>query len=211
LTKKFVKRDDRDVLDVEVIEEPAAAVVALDPVRARLLAELSEPASAAALAARLGLARQKVNYHLRALEAQGLVQVAGERRWGGLTERLLVATARSYVVSPGALGAVATDPARSSDRLSARYLVALAARMVREVGSLARRADETGKRLPTLALDTEVSFRSAAERAHFTDELAEAVTALVARYHTDTGAARRRYRLVVGAHPLPTPEPEESP
>ena len=89
--------------DVEVIDEPAAAVVALDPVRARLLAELAEPASAATLALRVGLTRQKVNYHLRALEAHGLVQVAEERRWGGLTERLLVATAASYVISPGTL------------------------------------------------------------------------------------------------------------
>lgn len=35
------------VLDVEVIGDPAAAVSALDPVRGRLLAELTEPASAA--------------------------------------------------------------------------------------------------------------------------------------------------------------------
>src|SRR6478672_113920 len=96
-----------DMLDVEVIADPAAAVSALDPIRSRLLAELAEPASAATLAARLGIARQKVNYHLRALEAHGLAKVAGERRWGGLTERLLVATASSYVVSPGALGPVA--------------------------------------------------------------------------------------------------------
>ena len=148
------------MIDVEVIERPAAAVAALDPVRARLLAELREPASAAALAARVGLSRQKVNYHLRSLEAHGLVREAGQRRWGGLTERLLVATAASYVVSPGALGESAADPARSADRLSARYLVALAARIVREVGDLARRADADGKRLPTLAIDTEIGFRA---------------------------------------------------
>ena len=122
------------MLDVEVIEDPAAAAVALDPVRARLLAELHEPASAAALAERVGLARQKVNYHLRTLEAHGLVEPAGERRWGGLTERLLVATAASYLVSPAALGHV------EADRLSARYLVALGARMVREIADLARRS-----------------------------------------------------------------------
>src|SRR6476646_7662206 len=110
------------MLDVEVIDDPAAATVALDPVRSRLLAELAEPASAAALAERLGIARQKVNYHLRALEAHRLVAVAGERRWGGLTERLLVASAASYVVSPGALGPVASDPRRGADRLSASYL-----------------------------------------------------------------------------------------
>ena len=59
------------VLDVEVIDDPAAAVVALDPVRGRLLAALGEPASAAELAGRTGLSRQKVNYHLRALRRTG--------------------------------------------------------------------------------------------------------------------------------------------
>src|SRR5687767_1976001 len=98
------------MLDVEVIEDPAAAAVALEPVRSRLLAELAQPASAAALAARLGIARQKVNSHLRALEARQLVRVADTRQWGGLTERLLVATAASYVVSPRALGPAAADP-----------------------------------------------------------------------------------------------------
>ncbi|MDE2883083.1 MAG: helix-turn-helix domain-containing protein, partial [Acidobacteriota bacterium] len=92
------------MLDVAVIEEPAAAVVTLDPRRARLLAEMAEPVSAAALATRVGLPRQKVNYHLRTLEKHGLVRVADERKWGGLTERRLVATARSYVVSPGGGG-----------------------------------------------------------------------------------------------------------
>src|SRR5688572_30087303 len=124
------------MLDVEVISDPAAAITALDPIRARLLSELSTPGSAATLAPRLGLARQKINYHLRALEAHGLVRVAEERRWGGLTERLLVASAASYVVSPAAMGRAATDPGRSLDRLSAGYLIALAARVVREIGDL---------------------------------------------------------------------------
>jgi DNA-binding transcriptional ArsR family regulator len=194
------------MLDVEVIDDPAAAVVALDPVRARLLAELAEPASAAALAGRVGLARQKVNYHLRTLEAHGLVRVAEKRRWGGLTERLLVATAASYVVSPGALGAAASDPARSSDRLSARYLIALGARIVREVGTLARRAEKADKRLATLGLDAEIRFRSAADRAAFADDLTAAVTALVSRYHDASAPGGRRHRLVVAAHPLPDPK-----
>jgi DNA-binding transcriptional ArsR family regulator len=188
------------VLDVEVIDDPGAAAVALDPVRARLLAALSEPASAAALAARVGLARQKVNYHLRTLEAHGLVHVVEERRHGGLTERVLAATAASYVVSPGALGEAASDPERAADRLSARYLIAVAARVVREVGSLARRAEAADKRLATLAIDTEIGFRSAAERAEFTRELTAAVTGLAARFHDPEG---RRHRLVVAAHPTP--------
>lgn len=191
------------MLDVEVIEDPAAATVALDPVRGRLLAELAEPASAAALAARLGIARQKVNYHLRALEEHGLVRVAESRKWGGLTERLLVASAASYVVSPSALGPVASDPDRGADRLSAGYLVALAARVIREVSALLRRSREIDKRLPTLSLDAEIRFRSAADRAAFSNELTQAVTRLVARYHDEAAPDGRTHRLVIVAHPLP--------
>jgi DNA-binding transcriptional ArsR family regulator len=191
------------MLSLEVIENPAAAAVALDPVRTRLLAELAEPASASALAARLGLPRQRLNYHLRILESHGLVRPVRERRWGGLTERVLEATASSYVVSPAALSKDACEPGRSIDHLSAGYLVALAARLVREVGDLLRRADEAGKRLATLALDTEICFRSAADRAAFTDELTRAVTGLVARYHDPSTPGSRCHRLVVAAHPTP--------
>jgi DNA-binding transcriptional ArsR family regulator len=191
------------VLDVEVIQSPQAAAAALDPVRARLLAELSEPASAATLAARLSLPRQKVNYHLRALESHHLVRPTSERKWGGITERLVEATASSYVVSPAAMGPAASDPGRSRDRLSAGYLIALAARVVREVSELATRARETGKRLATLSIDTEIRFRSAAERAQFSSELTAAITQLAARYHDASALGGRTHRLVLVAHPLP--------
>jgi len=200
------------MIDVEVIDDPEAAAVALEPVRSRLLAELAEPASAATLALRVGLTRQKVNYHLRALESRRLVRMVKKRKWGGLTERLLIATAASYVVSPAAMGPVATDPARTADRLSAGYLIALAARVIREVGALVRRSRELGKRLATLSIDTEVRFRSAQERAAFTQELTQAVTSLVARYHDAAAPGGRAHRLVIVAHPLPqAPHTKETP
>jgi len=198
------------MLDIQVIDDPGAATVALEPMRSRLLSELAAPASAATLATRVGLARQKVNYHLRALEAHGLVRLAEERKWGGLTERLLVATAASYVVSPNALGPAANDPNREVDRLSASYLIALGARIISEVGGLVRRAKETGKRLATLSVDTEISFRSAADRAAFSAELTEAIAKLVSKYHDDTTPGSRPHRLVLIAHPLPRKsEPKE--
>lgn len=189
--------------EIHVIDDPAAATVALEPTRSRLLAELATPASAATLATRVGLTRQKVNYHLNELEEHGLVRLAEERRWGGLKERVLVASAASYVVSPTALGPVAADPAREPDRLSASYLIALGARVVREMGDLIRRAKEAGKRLATLSIDTEVRFRSAADRAAFSNELAEAITKLVSKYHDESAPGGRAHRLVVVAHPHP--------
>lgn len=199
------------MLDVEVIADPAAAVSALDPIRSRLLAELTEPASAATLASRVGIARQKVNYHLRALEQHRLVAFAGERQWGGLTERLLVATAASYVVSPSALGAAAADPGRTNDRLSASYLIAVAARAVREVGELWRAARDKDKRLATLSIDTAIRFSSPADRAAFTQDLSDAVTSLVARYHDESNPDGRAYRVLLNAYPMPDIEEAKCP
>jgi DNA-binding transcriptional ArsR family regulator len=192
------------MLDVTVIEDPAAAEVALDPVRARLLALLAEPGSATMLAGRVGLPRQKVNYHLRALERHGLVELVEERRKGNVTERMMQASAAAYVISPVALSAVAPDPARSPDRLSARWLLALAARLVRDVGLLLTGAARARKPLATFALDGEVRFATAADRAAFAEELAAAVTALVGRYHDEAAPGGRTHRLVVAVHPSVT-------
>jgi DNA-binding transcriptional ArsR family regulator len=191
------------MFDIQVIDDPATAAVALEPTRSRILSELSAPASAATVATRVGLARQKVNYHLRALETHGLVELAEERKWGGLTERLLVATAASYVVSPKALGPVAVDPDREVDRLSAGYLIALGARIIREVADLVSRAEKAGKRLATLSVDTEVCFRSATDRTAFSKELTEAIAMLVSKYHDDSAPGARAHRLLIVAHPLP--------
>jgi DNA-binding transcriptional ArsR family regulator len=187
--------------NVAVIEDPAAAEASLDPVRCRLLAELAEPLSAAALAVRVGLARQKVNYHLHTLEAHGLVHLVEERRRGNFVERVMAATAASYVISPAALAPLAPDPSRAPDRLSARWLLALAAQLVRDVGALITGADRAGRKLATFALDGEVRFANPAERAAFATELAAAVSDLVAKYHDADAPGGRRYRLVLAVHP----------
>lgn len=187
--------------EITVIEDPAAAEVSLDPVRARLLAELAEPGSAATLARQLDLPRQKVNYHLRALERHGLVELVCERRRGNCNERMMQASAASYVISPSVLGKVEPDPDREPDRLSARWLLALATRLVRDVGTLLTGATRAKKRLATFAIDGEIRFGSPADRAAFSEELAATVTALVAKYHDETTARGRYHRLVVAVHP----------
>jgi len=189
------------MLDVAVIQDPAAAEVSLDPIRSQLLAELAEPASATMLAARVGLPRQKVNYHLRSLEQHGLVELVEERRRGNCNERLLRATAASYVISPAALAAVAPDPARAPDRLSARWLLAVASRLVRDTGELITGAAKARKPLATFAIDGEVRFASAADRAAFAQELAGAVTALIGKYHDETAEGGREHRVIVAVHP----------
>ncbi|MDX8051406.1 helix-turn-helix domain-containing protein [Lentzea sp. BCCO 10_0798] len=198
------------MFEVAVIEDPSAAEVSLDPVRARLLAELVEPGSATMLAAKVGLPRQKVNYHLRTLEQHGLVELVEERRKGNVNERLMQATAASYVISPTALAAVQPDPARAPDRLSARWLLAVSARLVRDVGTLITGATKAKKRLATFALDGEVRFATAADRAAFAEELAGFMTQLVAKYHDEQAEGGRPHRVVVALHPSVIAKEEES-
>lgn len=192
--------------DVTVIDDPAAAEASLDPIRARLLAELAQPGSASTLGTRVGLTRQKANYHLRELERHGLIELVEERRKGNCTERVLQATAASYVISPTALSAVAPDPSREPDQRSARWLLAVAGRLVREVGELITRSGAAGQPVATLGIDSEVRFASARERAAFAVDLAEAVNALVARYHDETTPGGREHRFVVALHPKITKE-----
>jgi DNA-binding transcriptional ArsR family regulator len=191
-------------VDLDVIDDPAVALIVLEPVRARVLASLAEPGSASTVAASLGEPRQKVNYHVRTLEEHGLVRFVEERARRGLTERVVQASARSYVLSPAVLGKNASDPTRT-DRFSSSYLIAVAARLVREVADLVRGAERAGKPLATLTIDTEIRFASAADRAAFTAELGTQVASLVARYHDHSAAGGRWHRLVVAAHPRPTP------
>lgn len=201
-------------MDIEVIEDPAAAEASLDPIRTRILMELAQPGSATQLAAKVGLPRQKVNYHLKALERHGLVELVEERRKGNVTERILRASAASYLISPAALASVAPDPHRFTDRFSAFWLLALASRMVQETGRLIAGAAQAKQPLATFAIDGEITFRTAADRAAFAEELGVAVTRLVDKYHDGGPAGRasasagggRKHRLVVALHPsLKTP------
>ena len=158
----------------------------LAPLRRRVLEELDEPASAASVAARLGEPRQKVNYHLRALERDGLVELVDQRRRRGFVARRLQAVAR--------------------DRFSSAYLQAAATRLASDVAELRRRADEAGETVGTITVETEIRFASPRELRAFSDELAAAVAGIAAKYDRPDVATGRRYRLVAGVHSTITKE-----
>lgn len=188
--------------DLEVLDEPGSVAALVQPLRRRILAELREAGSAASVASRLGLARQKVNYHLRLLEDEGLVVLVEERRRGNCVERLVRASARSYFISPLALGSLGVDPAEGADAFSPSRLISLASRVARDVGALRERGETIGQRPATLSLETEVRFRSAAEREAFAVELAETLGRLTAKYHDERKASAERapFRLVVAGY-----------
>jgi DNA-binding transcriptional ArsR family regulator len=192
-------------LAVNVLRQAGqAASLFSHPLRLKLLEELIEPDSAAGLARRLGLSRQVLNYHLRELEGAGLVEFVTDRPRRGLNERVVRATARSFVISPEMMAGVEPDPARLRDRFSWAYLVAAAAKIVRDLGILRSRADRAGKPLATFTLETEVRFATAADRDAFTRELAERVAELSVRYHDERAPRGRLFRFVLGAYPAIT-------
>jgi hypothetical protein len=142
-----------------------------------------------------------VTYHVRQLEAEGLVSFVAERRKRNCVERVVQATARSYVISPAALGPLAADPERVEDHFSSTYLLAVASKLIRDVGTLRRRADASGKRLATLTAQTDVRFASPADQHAFAAELTECLGRLAAKYNQPDATNGRSFSFVLAGHP----------
>jgi len=193
---------------VQVIQSAETAATLFSPARMRILQHLAEADSAAGIARRLGLPRQQVGYHMRELEQAGLVELVEERRKGNCIERIVHAAARSYVISPEALGKLGAAPEQRRDRFSNGFLVSLAARAIRDLAVLCGRADKAGKRLSTMALEVEVRFASPEAGNAFAEELAQQVSRLAAKYHDERAAGGRRFRFFGGVYPgIPQDEP----
>jgi DNA-binding transcriptional ArsR family regulator len=196
---------------VQVLDAAEAASALLDPSRLRILTALREPDSSAGVARTLGLPRQRVGHHVRALEAAGLLTCVGERKKRNCVERLLQATARAYVLAPRLLGELGLSADEARDRFSSTYLLAAANRVIEEVAALRPRADAAGKKLPTLTLQTEVRFASARSQNEFLEALLAAFSELVARHHRPDAPGGRTFRISLLGHPALAPEPPASP
>lgn len=190
-------------MTVVSLPDPKAAAHLLDPMRSRVLALAREPMSASQIADKLGLPRQRVNYHVRQLAAAKLLREAGRRERRNLTEVLYVASAGNYLVDPAALGALAPDADAVGPKGSADHLLALASRTQAEVARAVSEAAETGKELGGLALDIEVKLASAAERDAFARALQEAVAGVAARFQSPRG---QPHRLVATGYSRPKNE-----
>lgn len=197
---------------VQVVDAAGPASAILDPARLRILSALRDPDSSAGVARTLGLPRQRVGHHVRALEAAGLLTCVGERKKRNCVERLLRASARSYVLAPQLLGQLGLAADTAQDRFSSTYLLAAATRVVHEVSALRPRAEAAGKKLPTLSLQTEVHFASARSQNEFLQDLLAAVAALVDRHHRPEAPGARAFRISLFGHPaLPPGAPPISP
>ena len=190
-----------------LLAEPEQLRGALAPLRRRLLARLRTPASATELAREFDVSRQKLNYHLRQLEAAGLIELVEQRQRRGFTERILRARADAYVIDPALMSdeagaAGSADAARVGDRHAAERLVAVAANTVREVTRMQAAADQAGRRLLTFTIETQVRLATPADLHRFTDALATAIATVVSDFDHPGG---RPYRVIGAGHPAPDP------
>ena len=190
---------------LQIVRDAAKAAVFLQPARLRILQQLaSEPNSSSGVARTLDMPRQLVNYHLRELEKEGFVDFVAEKRRGNCMERIVRASASSYLVSPEALGALGATPEQQRDRFSIACLIGVAARIIRDLATLSIRAAKANKRLSTLTLETEVRFRNAGDRTACAEEIANAMAKVTAKYHDASAAGGRTFRFVVAAYPAIT-------
>ncbi|WP_460435283.1 ArsR/SmtB family transcription factor [Angustibacter speluncae] len=190
---------------VALVDDPDRLLAGLSPVRRRVLDALAEPASATAVAERLGLTRQQVAYHCKVLEQAGLVELVELRQRRGFTERVLRRSAQEFVVDPDVLP---RGRVRERDRHAADHLVGTASGVVRDVTRMQAAAQSRGQRLLTFTLETEVALARPSDVHAYTDALAEALAEVTRRFHSPGG---RRHRVVVGGHPAPRPRPQEQP
>jgi DNA-binding transcriptional ArsR family regulator len=179
------------------------AAAALPPFRLGLLKRLEQPESASGLARQLGLPRQQVNYHLRALERAGFIEMSEARQRRGCTERIMRLTSR--VSFPRADEAA---PPKLEDRadqeghgFASAHLIAAASVVASEVAELRARADAAGKRLVTTTLQSEIGFPTPDAYRAFVEGLTAAVARLVARHAAPDDPRSRRHRLTITLNP----------
>lgn len=125
---------------VLVVAEPEKARTLLHRTRLQILEQLSQPGSATSLARELELPRQRLNYHLRELEAQGLIEVHHESERGSVRERVYRRAGDSYTISTAALGALGSRPEDIQDRFSSSYQIAVASEAVAALAKLRTQA-----------------------------------------------------------------------
>ena len=195
--------------DLALVTSGAAVAAIGHPTRRRVLQLLADaPDSASGLAERLDDTRQRVNYHVRALEEAGLVELAEERPRRGLTEKIYRPVGRGFAIDPAVLGSLdAGEALTGGDRWAAGYAIALASRATREIAALGRKAVRARKRLAVASLDTTVRLRDPKAMETFVDDLARAVADVVAR-HDDPGGDSRPFRVTTCSHPAPDEKTE---
>jgi Helix-turn-helix domain len=183
------------------LDDPVAIVAATHPVRAAILDSMREPATAAAVARRIGQTRQNVAYHVRELEKVGLLRHVGQRQNGNFLEQTYVAVADTLVISPASTWGDPGPRAEAlADQLSLAELFAAGERLQHDCALLLDQAAFDGDEVPSASVTTDVRFGSDEARSAFLRDYVEALTTLARKHGSRRGTP---YRLLLAAYPNP--------
>ncbi len=200
--------------ELDCVMDLERAEALLHPLRMQILRLAQSPVSATEIAGRLGMPRQRVNYHVRRLADRGLLRRAGRQRKRNMVEQRYRATARSFLFVPDILGPLEPDWRKIEDTASAGYLLALTAQVQSDVARAREAARQQGTRLSTLSVKSQFRFEKPEQRAEFARALRQAVVDVIARHTLPHELASGRpapgppYRLVLACYPY---TPEEGP
>ena len=180
------------MLDTLYIDEVEQADALLKPKRVEVLRQLAEPRTCTQIGQVLGDTPQAVYYHVKRLQAAGLVELVDEHRVRGIIEGVYQAVARSFWVAPavvGRLGEPRTREAHARARLPARPHRGDAARP-----RGARRRPAT---LPSFGIAGDIQL-APEDGAAFVAELQRAFGEVLSRYGGGEGHA---FRLALACYP----------
>ena len=182
--------------DVLLLNRLDQAEALLKPKRVDLLRRLAQPRSCTELGRELGEPPQKVYYHLKKLEAAGLVDRVGERRVRAVMEGIYQARARSYWLSPELVGQIG-GRRRATDDLSLGFLLNLTEEIQADVARLAQVEGD----VPSLGLSGEIHL-APKRREDFLRELRSVFEELLERYG---GREGERFRIALTCYPKGDP------
>lgn len=182
--------------DFKLLEKEEVAALS-SPFRRELLEQLQQPDSAVNIARKNDMSRQRVGYHMRALQKAGCIEPVGERKQRGLTERLFQAIPFAYVYATSQ----SLPEQQLVDRFSWSSLVNMLARTLWQLVRLRSAADATGKKLATLAIHAELHVNSPAARKAFSEELVVLIDNLIAKHDDPEADSGRDFQIIIGALP----------
>jgi DNA-binding transcriptional ArsR family regulator len=189
--------------DVLYIEDVTQAMTLLKPIRLEILKRLDEPRTCPELAEYFDETPQKIYYHVKALEAAGLVDKVEERRVRGVVEGHYQASARAYWLAPKLVGQIGGERI-AQDQMSLRVLLDLAEEVHDDIGKLGNQS-AVGRNVPSLSLSAHIHLPDANRRTAFLQELQEIFQQLARKYSLPEEEAlltdEQGFRLVLMCYP----------
>jgi DNA-binding transcriptional ArsR family regulator len=179
--------------EVAYLERIEQAEALLKPHRLTVLKELATPSTCTELAARLDQSPQRIYYHVKRLQAAGLVRLVSEHKVRGLTEGVYQAEARKYWLSPALVGTL-EDSARHGDDQNLARLLDLSEQVQRDIATL----DAEAARLPSIGISGDIRVLPE-QREEFLAALEASLKELFTRYGGQDGDA---FKVAIACYPM---------